>query len=80
MLSKYRADIADKITPFLSPVLTHCKLLRKEYGEDIGIIFISPCLAKKEEADLHSDLLDLALTFDELKSWFDECNINLEQI
>lgn len=79
-IEKYRPELVPNITPVMSPIMAHCKLLRKEYGQDIGIVFISPCLAKKEEADLHPDLLDVALTFSELKEWFEEEGIDPESV
>ncbi len=68
-ICKYYPNYVPYLTPFLSPVLTHCKILRKIYGEDIGIVFIGPCIAKKKEADMHPELLDVALTFEELREW-----------
>ena len=50
-----------------SPLLAHSRFLREYFGEDIGIVFFGPCAAKKLEADRHPELLDLALTFSELR-------------
>jgi iron only hydrogenase large subunit-like protein len=58
------------ITPLLSPALAHCRLLKRHFGEEIGIVFINPCVAKKGEADNNSDLLDLSITFEDLRNWF----------
>lgn len=71
-VQKYLPEQADCITPILSPLLSHCRLLRKIYGDDIGIIFIGPCAAKKQEADRHPDILDVALTYQDLHRWFQE--------
>lgn len=75
-LQKHRPADAAYITPLLSPVLAHCKMLRALYGEEIGIVFISPCIAKKVEADAHPELLDLALTFEDLRRWLAQERIN----
>ena len=32
-----------------------------QFGEDIGVVFIGPCIAKKGEADLHPELVDAVL-------------------
>lgn len=77
-VQKYLPEQADAITPVLSPLLSHCRLLRKIYGEDIGIVFVGPCAAKKREADRHPDLLDVALTFQDIHRWFAEVGINPE--
>jgi iron only hydrogenase large subunit-like protein len=77
---KYHPGQAEKVTNLHSPVLAHCKMLRREYDEEIGIVFIGPCIAKKGEADYHPDLLDVALTFEELRQWFEQEGIRPEEI
>ena len=74
----YKPEFADYIVPIASPALTHAELLKQHYGKDIGVVFIGPCIAKKEEADTHKDLIDYALTFEELKIWLKESDIALE--
>ena len=75
-IRKYIPEMADKITPVLSPLLSHAKFLRKTYGDDIGIIFFGPCAAKKQEADRHSDILDLALTFEDPTMWMEQDGVS----
>lgn len=65
----YKAEFSKYITPIGSPARTHARILRKTYGEDIGIVFIGPCIGKKKEADEPDGLIDLAITFEELKIW-----------
>lgn len=76
LIRRYHVDQLPLLTPLLSPLLAHCKLLRHEYGEDIAIVFVGPCIAKKLEADAHPDLLNLALTFADLHRWFEEDGID----
>ena len=64
----YHPEFTNNITPIGSPAMTHAKLLREKYGEDIAIVFIGPCIGKKNEAD-HGGLIDVAITFEELKRW-----------
>jgi len=73
---KYAPAYVKSVIPVLSPVLTHAKLLRKAFGNDIGVIFFGPCVAKKNEADRHPALLDLALTFADLAEWLASENID----
>lgn len=75
-IRKYIPERAADIIPVLSPALTHAKILRELYGNDIGVVFIGPCAAKKQEADRHPELMDIALTFNTLESWFAQDNIN----
>ncbi|MGN1091882.1 MAG: [Fe-Fe] hydrogenase large subunit C-terminal domain-containing protein [Alphaproteobacteria bacterium] len=68
----YKPELAEYIVPVASPALTHAKLLKNTFGENISVVFIGPCIAKKEESDTHKDLIDYALTFEELKIWLKE--------
>jgi PAS domain-containing protein len=61
-------------------MLAHSKMLRKRYGETIGVVFIGPCIAKKRESDSHPNLVDTVITFNDLRSWFADEGINLEDI
>jgi len=76
----YKPEFAKCITPVASPALTHCALLKDMLGEDIKVVFIGPCIAKKNEADEHPDLMSAALTFDELNYWIKEEFIDIEKI
>lgn len=67
----YMPEFTDYITPIGSPLMTHAKMLKETYGENIAIVFIGPCIAKKNEVT-YSGLFDVALTFEELRMWFHE--------
>ena len=76
----YKPEFVNNITPIASPALTHAGLLKDTYGDDIKVVFIGPCIAKKNEADKHPDLISVALTFDELNYWIKEEFIDIEKI
>jgi iron only hydrogenase large subunit-like protein len=71
-ICKYMPDMADTLTPTLSPMLAHGRMLRELYGEEIGVVFIGPCIAKKCEADEYNHLVDVALTFEDLRQWLEK--------
>jgi len=79
-LQKHRANGAELLTGLLSPLLTHCKMLRQNFGADIGIVFIGPCIAKKLEAAQHPELLDVVLTFEDLRRWLEQEKIAPESL
>jgi iron only hydrogenase large subunit-like protein len=79
-IGKYHPECQDHVFGVLSPLLTHCKMLRAHYGDEIAIVFIGPCIAKKTEADTHPELLDVVLTFEDLEHWLNEENIHLAEI
>ena len=76
----YKPEFANCITPIASPALTHAGLLKDIYGEDTKVVFIGPCIAKKNEADKHPELISVALTFNELNYWIKEEFIDVEHI
>ena len=75
----YRPEFLNCITPIGSPAMTHAKILREKYGNDISIVFIGPCIGKKNEAS-YTDLIDVALTFDELKIWIHDEALDISGI
>lgn len=79
-IKKYKPEYAKNITPFVSPALTHAKFLKEKYGENIAIVFIGPCIGKKNESDRHQELIDVSLTFAELNYWIKEEFIQPEEI
>jgi iron only hydrogenase large subunit-like protein len=76
----YRPEFTDNIATLASPALTHAKLLKNSFGEDVRVVFIGPCIGKKNESDRHQDLISAALTFEELKIWFKEEDIDVNDI
>jgi iron only hydrogenase large subunit-like protein len=71
-ITKYHDECQPYISPVLSPLLTHCKMLRQQYGNEIATVFIGPCIAKKREADAHPELLDVVLTYEDLNHWLQQ--------
>ena len=76
----YKPEFAKNITPIASPALTHAGLLKDMIGNDIEVVFIGPCIAKKNEADKHPDLISVSLTFDELNYWIKEEFIDIDKV
>ncbi|MBE7712733.1 MAG: 4Fe-4S dicluster domain-containing protein [Cyanobacteria bacterium SIG26] len=68
-IRQYKPEYAKYITPIGSPAKTHAKMLKETYGKDIAVVFIGPCIGKKNEADEDDGLIDVSLTFEELKIW-----------
>lgn len=79
-IKKYRPQYTKNITPLFSPLLAHCTLLRKHYGEEVAVAFIGPCISKKKESDDNPNLLHVSIGFTALRQWFQEEGINLGQL
>ena len=80
LVRKYYPESINELAPVPSPLQTHSAYLRKLYGNDITIVFIGPCIAKKVEADEHPGYPDIALTYREVRAWLEEENIDLEHM
>jgi two-component system NtrC family sensor kinase len=63
----YHPELVDHLAPLVSPMVAASRNLKKKYGDDIQVVFIGPCIAKKAE----SDEIDYALTFIELRELFE---------
>lgn len=81
LVEKYYPSAIEYLAPVVSPMIAHAKMLKHTYGENIKVVFIGPCLAKKKEyMDGENDyLIDAVITFDELKKWFEDEGINLNE-
>ncbi len=76
---KYRPEFVDNLVPLVSPMVAHARMLRKKLGDNIKVIFIGPCVAKKSEL-FRPDVLnsvDCVLTFKELLLWFQQRGVDL---
>lgn len=79
-VKKYLPEKVNNLIPVSSPLLAHCRMLKDKLGEHIEVIFIGPCIAKKIEADSHPELLNLSLSFGDLRQWLKEESISLKEI
>lgn len=79
-IQKHRPADTHFLTGLLSPLLTHCRMLREWAGPEIGIVFIGPCIAKKLEAKAHPELLEVALTFEDLRAWLEDEKTVIERL
>lgn len=82
LIEKYYPNLIEYMLPVVSPMIAHGKMLKQTYGGDTAVVFIGPCTAKKFEAvDFqHEGIVDWVLTFEELKEWFKEENIELKKL
>jgi iron only hydrogenase large subunit-like protein len=60
---KYHPKLTDKLAPVVSPVMALARVLKSIHGENVTLVFIGPCVAKKDE----SDEIDAVLTFQEFR-------------
>lgn len=76
----YKPEFTKYIVPVASPALTHAKMLKNNYGENISVVFIGPCVGKKNESDNNRALIDASLTFEELKFWLMDESVDIAAV
>jgi iron only hydrogenase large subunit-like protein/nitrogen-specific signal transduction histidine kinase len=73
-IKHYHNNLVDKLAPIVSPMVAMSRVVHSRYGNDVKIVFIGPCVAKKAE----SAEIDEAITFTELRDLFDQFSIKPE--
>ena len=77
LIQKHFPTCLEYLADVMSPMQAHCMDIKKRYPE-AKTVFIGPCVAKKDEADHYSGIVDAVLTFEELTEWMNEEKIELE--
>jgi iron only hydrogenase large subunit-like protein/nitrogen-specific signal transduction histidine kinase len=75
-VEQYQPELIPNLAPLVSPMVAAARFLKVKYGDDVQIVFVGPCIAKKSE----SDEIDYALTFNELRELFSDFNIDPLQV
>ena len=82
LIEKYYPTLTKYMTPVVSPMIAHGRLIKKIYGEDVKVVFLGPCIAKKEEAvgdERVFGAIDAILTFEELGGWLKAEGITISE-
>jgi len=75
-IEHYHSALVKDLAPIASPMVAMSRVMKKKYGEDINIIFIGPCVAKKSE----TDEVDEIITFTELRDVFEQKEITQKTV
>ncbi len=81
-IEKYYGELVPNLAKIVSPMIAVGKYLKHLYGSDNPIVFIGPCVAKKQEAvsEEVAGVIDAVLTFTELKEIFTSRHINFDEL
>ncbi|MEE1321803.1 MAG: [Fe-Fe] hydrogenase large subunit C-terminal domain-containing protein [Acutalibacteraceae bacterium] len=77
LIQKHFPSCLEYLADVMSPMQAHCLDIKKRYPE-AKTVFVGPCVAKKDEADYYSGIVDAVLTFEELTEWMKAEKIELE--
>ena len=79
LVEKYYPDLTPYLAPVVSPMIAHGKLIKAMYP-DAKVVFLGPCIAKKEEAEGDErtrGFIDAVINFTELEQWLLEEGIEI---
>ena len=62
----------------MSPMQAHAADIKKRIP-DAKVVFVGPCVAKKDEAEYYEGLVDGVLTYEDLAKWMETENISIER-
>ncbi|WRS28201.1 [Fe-Fe] hydrogenase large subunit C-terminal domain-containing protein [Oscillospiraceae bacterium MB08-C2-2] len=79
LIQKYYPEALPCLAHVLSPMQAHSQDLKRRFPA-AKTVFIGPCISKKEEAERYPGIVDCVLTFEELSSWLEAENIQLEYV
>ena len=72
LIEIYYPSLVDEMAPVVSPMIAHGKMIREVLGEDVKIVFLGPCIAKKREAEGDErtrGYIDAVINFEEIEKW-----------
>lgn len=74
LIEKYYPALIDQLAPVVSPMIAHAKMMHVIYGSRIRVVFIGPCISKKEEyLDFeNNNVIDAVITFEDLEKWMQD--------
>jgi len=81
-IKKYFPSLVGNLSPIVSPMVAMGRVIKRSLRPGAKVVFIGPCIAKKEEIDdpeVAGDV-DAVLTFVELDRMFQEAGLILERL
>ncbi len=76
LIQKYYPNLLPLLAPIISPMQAHALDIKRRHP-DAKVVFIGPCIAKKDEADYYEGYVDAVLTYEELSKWLELKDITL---
>lgn len=80
LIEIYYPELTKYMAPVVSPMIAHGKLIKQELGEQVKVVFLGPCIAKKREAesdDRTKGYIDAVINFTEFQKWLKDEGINI---
>jgi diguanylate cyclase (GGDEF)-like protein len=71
-VSRFYPQLVETLVPVVPPYIAQARLIKAIYSEDVAVVYVSPCWARKTEVadSVFAGAVDVAIGFDELKRLF----------
>lgn len=83
LIEIYYPSLVDEMAPVVSPMIAHGKMIREVLKEEVKIVFLGPCMAKKREAqgdERTRGYIDAVINFEEIEKWLAKEKINITDL
>ncbi len=77
-IEKYHPGLVNHLAPVASPMVATARAMKQLHGDDIKVVFIGPCFAKKVEAAKDGSV-EAVLTFTELRKMLSDLHIEADE-
>ena len=77
LVQKHFPACLEYLADVMSPMQAHCSDIKRRIP-GAKMVFIGPCVAKKDEAEYYEDIVDAVLTFEELDKMLGEFDVKLD--
>lgn len=78
LIQKYFPQQLPYLADIMSPMQAHAQNIKQRFP-DAKVVFIGPCVAKKDEAEHYKGLVDAVLTYEDLAKWMQEKDVTIEK-
>jgi len=77
-VERFQPELANNLAPLVSPMVATAQIVREEYGQEVNVTYIGPCIDSKDEAMYYKDnrQIDAVLSFVELRELFQHFDIS----
>jgi iron only hydrogenase large subunit-like protein len=83
LIEIYYPSLVGEMAPVVSPMIAHGKMIREVLREDVKVVFLGPCMAKKREAEGDErtrGYIDAVINFEEIEEWLANEGIHIEDL
>lgn len=77
-VEKYRPNLVENLAPIVPPFIAMSKVMRKRYGENLKVVYITSCVSAKDDVRSFTSSkgkIDSVITFIELRTMFLQASI-----